>query len=69
MLFRSQVSVLFRFGGSELDAITFIIDNYWLAPVMTGLRIFEALFLILSIREIRNAQQAVLRMEQEAQVD
>lgn len=67
--FAYQVSVLFRFGGSELDAITFIIDNYWLAPVMTGLRIFEALFLILSIREIRNAQQAVLRMEQEAQVD
>lgn len=67
--FAYQVSVMFRFSGSEQDAISFMIDNYWLPPVMAGLRIFEALFLILSIREIRNAQQAVLRMEQEAQVD
>lgn len=67
--FAYQVSVMFRMSGSEQDGISFMIDNYWLSPVMAGLRIFEALFLILSIREIRNAQQAVLRMEQEAQVD
>jgi hypothetical protein len=33
---------------------------------MAGLRIFEAVFLLLSIREIRNAQQEIIRMEQEA---
>jgi hypothetical protein len=64
--FAYQVSVMFRFSGSEQDAISFMIDNYWLSPVMAGLRIFEAVFLLLSIREIRNAQQEIIRMEQEA---